>query len=130
MNYNIIAVDFDGTLCFDEYPGVGKLNMYAVGVLTKFRRNGGKLILWTCRHDKPLEDAVQALRDAGLEFDAVNANDPEHMDSWVEKTGDTNFSPKVYADLYIDDKALRFSEAGKDTGINWFAINKEIFKED
>lgn len=130
MKYNIIAVDFDGTLCFDKYPGTGNLNMYAIGMLIKYRRMGGKLILWTCRHDEPLDDAVEACRQAGLEFDAVNENDPEHVKYWSELTGELSLSPKIYADLYIDDKALKFSELGKDGGLNWFAINREIFEED
>jgi hypothetical protein len=130
LKYNIIAVDFDGTLCFDKYPGTGNLNMYAVGVLIKYRRMGGKLILWTCRYDKPLDDAVEACRQAGLEFDAVNENDPEHAAKWATKNGTDKFSPKVYADLYIDDKALKFSEVNKDNGLDWFAINKEIFGGD
>lgn len=130
MRYNIVAVDFDGTLCSDEFPGVENINTHAVEVLKKYRQRGGKLILWTCRHDKPLEDAVEALRALGLEFDAVNANIPEHVKEWTEKTGDTTFSPKVHADLYIDDKAVRLSEVfGDSGGLDWIAISMLLRRE-
>lgn len=129
MKYDIIAVDFDGTLCFDEFPGVDKIDGYAVEVLKQYRERGGKLILWTCRHDKPLDDAVEALKKLGLEFDAVNENDPEHVREWRRTTGDTNFSPKIYADLYIDDKAMKFSGLCRNNGLSWPAIHREIFSE-
>ncbi len=130
MKYKIVAVDFDQTLCFDKFPGVDNINTHAVEVLKKYRERGGKLILWTCRHDKPLEDAVEALRKLGLEFDAVNANIPEHAEQWKAKTGDENFSQKVYADLYIDDKAVRLSDVFGDCGgLDWIAISTVLRRE-
>lgn len=97
--YQIIAVDFDGTLCEDAYPGMGTPNLYLIQVLKELKSQGKQLILWTCRCGKELEAAVNWCEQFELRFDAINQNVPEN----IEKYGtDTR---KVYADLYLDDKA-------------------------
>ena len=98
----IIAVDFDGTLTDDEYPGT-TIKKEAVGVLLRFQKRGGRLILWTCRADGPLRAAVNACAREGLFFNSINDHDPSSVKEWNEH-GDSGFSKKVYADLYIDDK--------------------------
>lgn len=49
MNYQIIAVDFDGTLCFSKWPELGEPNRPLIEYLKVWRNQGNKLILWTCR---------------------------------------------------------------------------------
>lgn len=110
----IIAVDFDdtlfqyvpapeGTTDYSGRPGsIGKPHHALIQYLRNRRRDGDKLILWTCREGKALQEAVDACMVQGLQFDAVNANLP-HMcpeGQWPD-------SRKVKADLYIDDKALK-----------------------
>ena len=63
---------------------------------------GAKLILWTCREGKELEEAVEACRAEGLLFDVVNDNLPEMKAEWG------NNPRKVAADEYWDDRALYF----------------------
>lgn len=99
----IIAVDFDGTLVKDMFPEIGKWNKKLVKWLLKAQNNGAKLILWTCRNYTMLEDAVEDCKDHGLYFDAVNKNLPHIIDKYY---GDTR---KVFADIYIDDKGVRFN---------------------
>ncbi len=100
-DYKIIAVDFDGCLCTNAWPGIGEANRDLISLL-KFRRaTGDKLILWTCREGKALDEAVEWCEARGLEFDAVNENLPE-MNALYG-----NDSRKVGADRYIDDKAER-----------------------
>ncbi len=48
-NYEIIAVDFDGTLCFSKWPDCGEPNQPLINYLKKWKSDGNKLILWTCR---------------------------------------------------------------------------------
>lgn len=115
----IVAVDFDETLSFGKFPEV-KLYFPAINVLRRAKKNGHKIILWTCRHDKALDMAVEACRKVGLEFDAVNQNDPGHAAEWIAKTGDTRFSPKIYADYYIDEKAY------PDRQVNWSEWDKKL----
>lgn len=94
----IIAVDFDGTLCIDEYPSIGKPNTRLIKSLKSHIEHGHRVILWTCRTGAALDDAVAWCKTFGLYFDAVNENLPHIKESWG---GDTR---KVYADIYIDDK--------------------------
>lgn len=95
----IIAVDFDGTLCADAYPEIGAPNQYLIEQLKLKREQGTKLILWTCRSHTDLADAVEWCKQQGLEFDAVNDN----LSECTMRFG--NNSRKIYADIYLDDKA-------------------------
>ena len=45
----IIAVDFDGTLCEECWPEIGKPNLKLIGELIYRRSLGDRLILWTCQ---------------------------------------------------------------------------------
>ena len=51
MKQNIIAVDFDGTLCENKWPEIGMPNEELIEYLKKRQANGEKLILWTSRND-------------------------------------------------------------------------------
>lgn len=92
----IIAVDFDHTLSNAGYPNIGQPNRPLFDILIKLKAQGHNIILWTCREDIQLQQAVDWCKEQGLEFDAVNENVP-----W---TG--FYSRKVCADVYIDDLAV------------------------
>lgn len=96
----IYAVDFDGTLCVHKYPEIGAPNEYLIEYLKKERARGCKLILWTCRVGKRLQEAVDWCKAQGLEFDTVNENLPEVLAQW----GGVD-NRKVFANVYIDDRA-------------------------
>lgn len=98
--YTIYAVDFDGTLCVSKFPDIGAPNIALIRHLIKRRSEGNKIILWTCRTNQKLAEAVQWCKAQGLEFDAINENLPEILEAW---NGVDN--RKVFADVYIDDKA-------------------------
>ena len=100
MDYTIIAVDFDGTLCYSNWPELGEPNKPLIEYLRAQQRSGSKLILGTCRAGEALERAVSWCREQNLTFDAVNDNLPEV----VELYG--NNSRKITCDWYIDDKAV------------------------
>ena len=74
--YQIIAVDFDGTLCYSNWPDLGEPNRPLIEYLKQMRASGNKLILWTCRAGDALEKAVSWYREHQLEFDAINDNLP------------------------------------------------------
>lgn len=95
-----IAVDFDGTLCEDIYPQIGQANEELINKLIQIKNEGHKLILWTCRRDNYLQAAVHWCEDFALHFDAVNQNLPEYIEFFGSDTR------KIYADVYIDDKAM------------------------
>lgn len=96
----IIAVDFDGTLCDDAYPEIGKPKNDVIDLVKAYQRDGWRTVLWTCRTDEHLEAAVNWCKENGLVFDAVNKNIPEVQELFG---GDTR---KVFADKYLDDKNI------------------------
>jgi len=99
-NYEIIAVDFDGTLCFSKWPDCGEPNLPLINYLKKSKSNGNKLILWTCRIGDALAKAVDWCQSHGLEFDAVNDNLPEIIEYYGSN------SRKITCDWYIDDRNI------------------------
>lgn len=114
-NYLTIAVDFDGTLVANKYPNIGEpLQGFAftktlIDELKLLRANGHKVILWTCRSGLLLKEAVSFCKEQGLEFDAINDNLEEDKEFWkdsIEWSIDNGKARKIYADIYIDDRAL------------------------
>lgn len=100
-NYpKIIAVDFDGCLCENKWPGIGAPNQNALNALIRHKAEGGKVILWTCRDGQMLEDAVLWCYNRGLKFDAVNDNLPQNKEYFG------NNCRKVFANEYWDDRAV------------------------
>lgn len=109
-----IAVDFDGTCVTHDYPRIGE-DIGAVPVLKKLVKNGHQLILYTMRSGRTLDDAVSWLKFHEIPLWAINCNPSQH--TWTE-------SPKIYANLYIDDAALGIplinsTEIGSRPYVNW-----------
>lgn len=102
--YKIIAVDFDGTLCEDKFPEIGEPYQALIDYLKRAQDEGNKLILWTCREGKYLEDAISWCMKRGLVFDAYNANLPEIIAEYGRD------SRKIFADIYIDDHRISTSD--------------------
>lgn len=120
-NSMIIAVDFDGTCVEHDYPAVGMDVEGAVEVLRAMVAKRHRLILFTMRSGEKLDDAVKWFRDRKIALWAVNEN-PEQKE-WTS-------SPKVYADLYIDDSAvgcpIRFIDGVRRPVINWSKIKSQL----
>lgn len=96
----IYAVDFDGTLCDECYPGIGRAHNHIIDWLIMQKRMGAFLILWTMREGERLQEAVAWCAEHGLVFDAVNDNAP-FMIEWF------GCNPrKVFANYYLDDHNL------------------------
>lgn len=92
-----IAVDFDGTIVEHDYPRIGREMLFAFDTLRALQNKGHRLILWTIREGRLLEEAVAYCRSRGIEFYAVNRSFPE------EVLG-PQISRKVLADIFIDDR--------------------------
>lgn len=95
----VIAIDFDGTIVEHRYPFIGKIRPFAFETLEALQVKGHRLILWSHRAGKKLDEAVKFCNAHGIEFYAVNKNYPEEV--WSE-----NESRKILADIYIDDRNL------------------------
>lgn len=96
----IIAVDFDGTLVTDKFPAIGEPIKPVWDKMIEAQKDGCKIVLWTCRDGKNLQDAADFCQVRGFVFDAINENIKE-----VKNLFD-NDTRKVYADEYWDDKAI------------------------
>lgn len=94
----IIAIDFDGTIVEDDYPKIGTPRLFAFDTLKKLQMEGYRLILWTYRSGKTLEQAVEFCRKNGIEFYAVNHSFEG------EKFDFNNQSRKINADYFVDDR--------------------------
>lgn len=97
----IIAIDFDGTIVEHKYPEIGREIPFAIETLKRLQADRHKLILWSVREGRLLDEAVEFCRQRGLEFYAVNRDYPEE-----EKDKNSHFSRKLKADLFIDDRNL------------------------
>ena len=97
-----IAVDFDGTIVEHMYPEIGKEIPFATDTLKMLIADRHKLILWSVREGKLLDEAVNWCKERGIEFYAVNRDYPE------ERGTDNNnhFSRKLKVDMFIDDRNI------------------------
>ncbi len=121
--HNVIAIDFDGTVVTHEYPSIGR-DAGAVPVLRELVDRGYRLLLLTMRDGTLLEDAKRWFADRKIPLWAVNTN-PEQR-TW---TG----SPKVYANLYIDDSnlgcPLKIMDGAVRPVADWVKIRKQLIAE-
>ena len=96
-----IAVDFDGTIVEHKYPEIGEELPFATETLKMLIKEQHRLILWSVREDKLLDDAVNWCRERGVEFYAVNKDYPEEKVEY-----NNHFSRKLKVDLWIDDRNI------------------------
>lgn len=96
-----IAVDFDGTIVTHRYPEIGEELPFATETLRMLIADRHKLILWSVREGKLLDDAIQWCRERGVEFYAVNKDYPEEKVEY-----NNHFSRKIKADIFIDDRNI------------------------
>lgn len=119
----IIAIDFDGTLCDHQFPSIGPMKPGARDAVARLKSLGFYIIIWTCRtchwnyevfggdptthtFDRPaVKDMIAWLAANEIPYDEI----------------DDGSRGKPLADLYIDDKAIRFDE-----NTNWFTIANAV----
>ena len=99
VNPLIIAIDFDGTIVEHRFPEIGHIRPFAFETLQALQAKNYRLILWTHRSGRLLDEAVTFCLEHGVKFYAVNRNYPE--EKWYEHD-----SRKILADVYIDDRNL------------------------
>lgn len=116
-----IAIDFDGTCVEHDYPAVGMDVEGAVDTLRALNKRGHRLILYTMRSGEKLEAALKWFKERKITLWAVNRN-PE-QEEWTE-------SPKVFADLYIDDSALgcpiMFIDGVRRPVVKWAKVRTQL----
>ena len=112
----IIAIDFDGTIVEDAYPKIGKPVIFAFETMKKLQSEGHRLILWTYRTDKKLQEAVDFCKQQGLEFYAINK-------SYPEEEFDGKISRKINATFFVDDRNIGGF-------IGWTAVHKLLLNDE
>lgn len=86
-----IAIDFDDTITEKGiFPITGRINPLAVAYIKRLKEAGHYLILHSGRTENYLQEAIELCRANGIEFDEI--------------------APKVVADIYIEDRAIRPEE--------------------
>lgn len=102
----IVAVDFDCTLArYEGWQGYRTEllppNEGMPELIRKLKKDGCKIIIWTCRNEpKNIERYCEAYE---IPIDGVN-----------KSVDDFNLgSPKVFADVYLDDRGLHYNGSSK-----------------
>ena len=93
----VISIDFDGTVVEHRYPKIGEERPKATETLRKLMEDGHKLVLWTVREGKLLDEAVEWCRERGVEFSAINET------LKAETNEHSHNTRKIKADIYVDD---------------------------
>lgn len=105
-----VAVDFDGVISqYDGYRGRGVFGDPMPGVkqaLDMFKRLGCLVIIFTTRDEN--ESITEYLKSHEIWFDFINKNPYQYAGT----------SGKVMADVYIDDRAIRF--------IDWYSTALQV----
>jgi hypothetical protein len=104
MNPKIIAVDFDGTLAENAWPGIGAPIQSTIEALKAEQAAGCITILWTNRTGDRLDGAAAWCEAQGIHLDYINENTPGMIDFFG---GDCR---KVFANEYWDDRARQMPE--------------------
>lgn len=120
LTYNppIVAIDFDETIATNGYPDIknAKLLPYAKKGIEKIQEAGWRTVLWTCRENQYLIDAIEFLRENEIFLDAHNENILTNRE--YEELGYVD-SRKIGADVYIDDRNINGD-------INWEKIAEKL----
>ena len=107
----VIAVDFDGCITDKNvFPQIGEMKEYAREAIHNLQAAGHKVVLWTCREGRYLDDAREWLNEHGIDLDFYNFS-PYQLQS-----------RKIVADVYIDDKNVFMVD-----NVDWYKIEEYIF---
>lgn len=97
----ILAIDFDGTIVEDQFPGIGKMIPGAAEAINQLYADGYEIIIWSCRNGINKARAIEWLVKNGIKYHKFNESSYHNL-----KAHDFKDTRKVYADLYIDDRML------------------------
>lgn len=113
----IISIDFDNTLVHEDiFPKWGPIKYFAKETLQALKKNNNTNVLWTCRggNGGTLEEVIEFIKANDIPIEYFNEEPPEEVFTWNYPP-----SPKIFADVYIDDRNLG--------GIpNWGTIYRDL----
>lgn len=118
LKYKLIAIDFDGTITdLAPHPIIGNIKPNAAKVIRRLKENGAEIAIWTCRGGEDKEKIINFLNHNNVPFDYFN----EHFKKSIDMFGEPE-SPKIFADIYIDEKSLWAPK-----NIDWLDIEKRLY---
>lgn len=116
----IIALDFDGTFTArNRYPSIEDVSSDCVRVMLNMISRGHKIVLNTMRSGIKLNDAVRCVEEHGINLYGVNKTPGQNR--WTD-------SPKVYADVYIDDAAIGIPKLSNGV-LDWEKIEQYLINK-
>ena len=99
-NVPVVAIDFDDTIVEYDYPFIGNPKFYSIRALKEIKEAGWKIIIWTCRTGKYIDDIKNFFKKWDIKIDTINENVPEYQELGYKD------SRKITADIYIDGRSL------------------------
>jgi hydroxymethylpyrimidine pyrophosphatase-like HAD family hydrolase len=121
MAKKVICVDLDGTILeYDNWRGENEFGLEIEGAsqaLTYLKNLGHTIIIYTTRSDH--DKIAKYLDQLKVPFDFINENPDQPKNSIGEK---------LYADIYIDDRAISFKGSWEDTLKQILEIDEESEK--
>nr|WP_322625675.1 hypothetical protein [uncultured Flavobacterium sp.] len=99
----VIAIDFDGTICENQYPDIGPLRGAAAVIINALYDLGYGILINTCRTGQFEQNARDFLALHGIKYHLINENFQHLIDLYDSD------SRKLSADVYIDDKCLQWT---------------------
>lgn len=119
----VIAFEFDGVCVENLYPSIGRPLPGALNMLRRMAAADHKLVLWTIRCGKSLDDAIVWFREQGIPLFSVNELPGQYHH---------NQSPKVMADIVLDSRAigvplLKTLTSNRHRHLDWIAVEPELY---
>lgn len=121
LKYKHVAIDWDGTIVYDgAFPEAGFFKPHVVVVLKRIIKEGGNIVIWTCRNGQEQEEIItNKLTTEGITKFKIN----QPFDYFNNIYGEDK-ARKIFADTYIDDRSLHAQQ----NGIDWYEIEKMLFE--
>lgn len=118
-----IAIDFDGTITtLVPHPEIGELQPGVKRVMDLIKEAGGIISIWTCRGGSDEPKVKEFLEKHDIPYDYFNAASQCVLDEFNGQE-----SPKIFADVYIDEKCILWLDKGD---IDWDLIEDLLFIDD
>jgi len=113
----VIIIDFDGTLCKNEFPDLGSPEPYVREALLKLKRLGYTIKIHSCRTATYWKD-----RDRWKHYHVILKFMEENQLPWDEIIMNTTMNKPV-AKFYVDDRAIQYKG-------NWLDVVKQVVERE
>jgi len=78
-----IAIDFDGTIVEEAYPGLGRMRPEADKYINRLYEQGCNILINTCRTGTFEGHAEHFLKTKGIKYHYINCNIPSAVEFFI-----------------------------------------------